>query len=195
MAPLSTWSFTWMQLSHDLTSQVHGLFYSLKFNNNSWWLLTLHLFCIDNNATKCGTIYLGIDCNVFLDGSDVSNNTASYGGCLYGHRSSLNVSHSTFVDNFSQKLGGCVYLRASNAYIRNTSMSRNNALEDGGGIYGTVTNLHMRHSSITFNNANNSGGGMALSFDSLFYCYECTFGNNMAKRGVVATSRVICNKM
>lgn len=146
-------------------------------------LVDIALFCTGNNAAQYGTIYIGVDCSIFLDRSDIRNNTASYGGCLCGYRSTLHISHSTFVDNFSRKLGGCFYLASSRADFQDAKISLNKASEDGGGIYGTTTVLRVKRSSIALNNANNSGGGIALTLDSLFHCYKCTFGNNKAKRG------------
>jgi len=136
-----------------------------------------------NNATQYGTIYLGVDCNVFIERTNCSSNNATFGGFLYGYRSSLRVSRSTCTKNVSEKLGGCFYLKSSSAYFQNSTIFQNKALEDGGGICATLaTVLHMED-SLMFLNTANIGGAMRLMLDSRLFCYNCSIKNNTAISG------------
>eukprot|EP00210_Caulerpa_lentillifera_P000434 g420.t1 len=110
-------------------------------------------------------------------------NKAQYGGCIYEYMSPLNISNSTFSNNFARKSGGCFYLYASKANFQGNTLSSNHASEDGGAIHvHKNTSLNLHRTNIILNEANNSGGAIAL-FNSSLYCEECKFQSNSATRG------------
>lgn len=115
--------------------------------------------------------------------SNFVQNSATFGGCLYGDSSTIRGHVSTFAKNTATESGGCFYVDSSTLTFRRTTLHRNTAGE-GGAIYvSTRAFIRMLKTTISSNSANDKAGGLALMHDSRLLCFSCKFVNNHASRG------------
>ena len=115
----------------------------------------------------------GNDTQVFIQASDVSNNTAaSEGGGLWNQEGSFlrvdtgstitnNVASGDDLDNG----GGGIFNNGGRVSVLNSTLEDNNAdgvLGSGGGLFSTAGNILISESVITENSANRAGGGFEI---------------------------------
>ncbi len=90
---------------------------------------------INNSGNESGATYF-LESNVAVDNSEFVNNTAQeLGGAItqLGNKN-LNITKSTFTNNYAKYDGGCVYSIQSNVSIQSSRFTSNKA-RNGGALY------------------------------------------------------------
>jgi predicted outer membrane repeat protein len=114
-------------------------------------------------------------------------NMAEDGGAisLGGDPDTLDISHSSFVDNTTAGNGGALYLTGGEVNLTNVTFSSNEATDNGGAIYLYGANFTALHTTFTLGAANSGNalyvGGSAGITDSLL-------GNNLIQGGCYVQS-------
>jgi len=126
-------------------------------------------------------IYSNLGNDLVIEGSTISDNSASNGGGLRQEvGGDLVIWNTTFSGNTatggmgSSGFGGGIFLtRASSALIYKTTITDNNAV-DGGGIYNSNTDpVTIANTTITGNTASDRGGGLNNTNDGDSDCSNC----------------------
>ncbi|MBE6503867.1 MAG: hypothetical protein E7Z76_06245, partial [Methanobrevibacter sp.] len=125
----------------------------------------------DNNSVNgTGLGYGGaIDWNSkegLVFNSTFTRNHASYGGAMYvgGDSEKINITESTFSENYATLKGGAVDIRVSSVIINASNFYYNNAT-DGGALYiGGQGHMNYVYSSIFVGNRANKGTGGAIDW-------------------------------
>ncbi len=115
--------------------------------------------------------------NLFIENSNLSENTAFHGAGIYNTGDINSIQNSTFSENFAQNSGGGISNSATGNVItiQNSTISGNTALIFGGGIvnFNTITTIQ----NSTF--SGNFGGGIS-SFDTIGNLSNSLFHKNIA---------------
>ena len=118
-------------------------------------IVTIANSTFSGNSTRTndgfgGGIYSGLDILTII-GSNISGNTAGYGGGVYG--TMARITNSTISGN-TAKDGGGWYLDRGALIISNSTIAGNSASRDGGGLR-SVGNVYPRSTIIALNDASN----------------------------------------
>ena len=115
-----------------------------------------------------------------IDNSKFMSNTATSGGVLSVHNSSLKVARSTFSDNKAYIKGGVMATYESSINITDSIFTNNIAADYNCGVFFVYTSsFNITSSSFTNNSAAEEGGVIAVS-ESWFNVTSSTFTNNNA---------------
>lgn len=119
-----------------------------------------------NEASFGGALYATGRSNLALTGDDISlsRNTAStYGGGLYVHQSTANVTGKTELVGSAAQVGGAIYTDNGSFLLSgDTLLSDNFARDEGGAFYSRISAFDIAGTAIWENNSALSRGG-ALS--------------------------------
>eukprot|EP00210_Caulerpa_lentillifera_P004014 g3829.t1 len=136
-----------------------------------------------NKASHGGAININRNIQLTIINSSCTKNNASFGGCLYGDRSSLDFQGFECIENSSHQSGGCLYLEACITNLKSNNFCLNKA-KNGGGIYATLrTFLQINQAQFRSNLAEKDGDGMVTIDDSQLLCLSWTFEQNNAIQG------------
>lgn len=161
----------------------------------------------NNSAAEAGAVFVEVNQKVYLNNSNLSNNSASgNGGAISMHGASLvSVSNSTINNNVAENSAGAIYISYrsvktteiidneeqeittvidSKANISNTSFIENHATNVGGAICTYVSNhgtdvLTLTGSTFTGNSTNSNAGAIYFSNGSATI-ENNSFNNNVA---------------
>lgn len=142
-------------------------------------VVTINNLTISNGFSDGGVgggIFMGNSSTLNLNGSTVSDNTASGsgGGIYMSNSGTLFLTNSTITRNIASN-GGGIYINESGTLNINTSTVSANTTANGGnggGIFnGTSGTINATSSTIDGNSASNSGGG-------IYNTATITFTNN-----------------
>jgi predicted outer membrane repeat protein len=109
--------------------------------------------------------------NAIFDG----NKAAYNGGAIAfgGNVDTLNIQHTSFVNNSAADWGGALTITGGTANITNSTFSGNHTNDIGGGLHVFSANsLTVRHTTFSGNTADAAG-------DNLYVRNEAQFGNNL----------------
>jgi hypothetical protein len=149
--------------------------------------------------TRGGGLYVGGGVATIRNGSVVWNNeTLDFvdgGGGAYvlGASTTLNVSHSTFRDNWSATDGGGILNQSATVNLDGASIERNHAQANGGGIYSWAGHVQAGRSRIDFNEALTGDGGGLHSHYGILDVESSSLDHNQAvggSGGAISTYRV-----
>ena len=125
----------------------------------------------DNNSVNgTGLGYGGaIDWNSkegLVFNSTFTRNHASYGGAMYvgGDSEKINITESTFSENYATLKGGAVDIRVSSVIINSSNFYYNNATNGGALYIGGEGHMNYVYSSIFVGNRANKGTGGAIDW-------------------------------
>ena len=142
-----------------------------------------------NNATlNGGAIYGSSDVNIHINKTVLSENTARYGGAIFGGR--INISNSSLVGN-NASVGGAISNNNSVIYLNDTLFENNTAnmnivLLGGGAIFMNNTLLNIDYSSFKNNKvknitqSSNYGGAILIDSNSTIFVSNSNFTLNNA---------------
>lgn len=119
----------------------------------------------DNHATDMnngwgGAILVWDGAPVTIANSDISGNTAGYGGGIYNFANSvLTLQSNTLLrDNHAYTSGGGLYNEGT-ANLVHATLSGNSTANAGGGLFNSAT-VTLTNVTLSSNRTNNDGGGM-----------------------------------
>lgn len=141
---------------------------------------------ITGNDGLGGGIFMGDSSTLSLNGSIVSDNTASRsgGGIYLSNSSTLSLNNSTFRNNTADN-GGGIYINDSGTLNINSSTINGNAANNGGnggGIFNNTSGtVNATNNTIDGNSAVNNGGGIYNAATITFT--SNTISNNTAAKG------------
>lgn len=134
-----------------------------------------------NRARFGGGVYArntGVGSEVTIDGSTISQNTATLsGGGIYNYAGSVAITNSSVItDNRAVKHGGGIYNKSGELSIDNSTVSNNTAtgraISGGGGIYNYVNaDLIITTATTISGNRSRFGGGV---FNSGYFYLDPT---------------------
>ena len=124
----------------------------------------------DNQTTNTtdgwgGAVLVWDGAHVSVDGSEMYNNTAQYGGAIYNAfaDSEADIRDSTIRDNraSSQRAGG-IYSANGSLFIDESTISGNSSFFLAGGIYVDQGSVELTNSTVTGNQAETDFGGLVV---------------------------------
>jgi predicted outer membrane repeat protein len=145
----------------------------------------------EGNVYDANTSGLGSGAAVYsINGSDMTdtgstyldNYTYYYGGAIYTHVVTLNISDAVFQDNFSNYAGGALYhaYGYGSSDITDTTLDGNESLYDSGGaLLIWDTDLTMSRVTLTNNQSDYTGGGL-YHYNGNLSLEDCVFRSNTA---------------
>lgn len=127
--------------------------------------LTVRDSCFLNNTglertSKGGSIYnTGI---LYVENTDFSSNTASWGASIYNNRGRTTIRNSNFTKDNTYNVGGSVYSIRGNLLILNSNFKNNSAVS-GGAVYNAFGNVTINNTLFLKNQAASFYGGALYS--------------------------------
>ncbi len=132
---------------------------------------------IGNSALGSGGAIITVGVGATVTDSAFSNNTAQWGGAIWG---SGTVSNSTFSNNTASEEGGAIYGLGT---VTNSTFRNNTAINGhGGAIEGGGGNVTVINSTFSNNTASNGRGGAIDGYYAVTVT-NSTFSANMARWG------------
>lgn len=145
-------------------------------SSGAWYLTgTLHLVhsqvindTVPGDSNDSGMAYMTNDGALFVSrNSLIANNSAYYGGCIYGWaESKIIIDNSTISGNIG-RYGGCAYVREFvNVTIRNNSVLSNNSAFSGAAVHAWAASKVLVSDSTFESNRATYGGAIFLDGSS-----------------------------
>ena len=100
-----------------------------------------------------------------ITASDLSDNTAKYGGAIENNDSTLIVTYSRIIGNATTKSGGGILSYYGTVTVTSSTIMGNSATRNGGGISSSHDTFTVVNTIISNNSAGEHGGGFINSSD------------------------------
>jgi hypothetical protein len=162
----------------------------LTVNDGAFWHGTASGGFSTNLNGYGGGFYNDAAGKLTLNGADIENNTATYGGGVYnlGTATAAQMSGgpaSYFWHNSASQNGGGIYNLGS-MVVSASYVECNTAGLDGGGAY-SVNQLNLYGDVVEWNTAGRNGGGVCCPYmypySSVLVAFSCTIADNTANNG------------
>lgn len=140
-------------------------------------------FINTSSAKNGGALYLDIPGANRMQGKVLVNNTkfvnctSLFGGALVQLGGILDITYSTFENNFAYVSGGAVYTSNSSVLVGACDFTNNTALvSEGGALFVDYGDIECKYNTFIKNNA--SYGGAIYIYDSFYVVRDCNFTGN-----------------
>ena len=153
------------------------------------WDLGLYPTVVEANGSG-SAIKVGSGANVIIDGLEIYDGYAAFGGGIYAKSAYVDVEECYFNGNHATKNGGAIYALGGALTVGNSTLESNGAGQYGGGIYASSADVTMSFTDLYANYAANNGGGVYV-VTSYLEVWNSTFGGNESNAygGAVCFSR------